>query len=82
MRLTRRHDVVVRPVLLEHQPHRPDVVGGVAPVLLGVEVAEGQLVLEFVGYARHPWVTLRVTNSRPRRGDSWLNRMPEEAWSR
>ena len=25
------------------------------------------------------WETLRVTNSGPRRGDSWLNRMPEEA---
>ena len=24
-----------------------------------------------------PWVTLRVTNSRPRRGDSWLKRMPD-----
>ena len=28
-----------------------------------------------------PCVTLRVTNSRPRRGDSWLKRMPEEACS-
>ena len=26
-----------------------------------------------------PCVILRVTNSRPRRGDSWLNRMPEQA---
>ena len=26
-----------------------------------------------------PSVTLRVTNSRPRRGDSWLKRMPETA---
>jgi hypothetical protein len=25
------------------------------------------------------WVTLRVTNSCPRRGDSWLNRIPEDA---
>ena len=24
-----------------------------------------------------PSVTLRVTNSMPRRGDSWLNRMPD-----
>jgi hypothetical protein len=25
-------------------------------------------------------VILRVTNSTPRRGDSWLNRMPLDAW--
>ncbi len=54
VRLTRRHDVVVRRVLLQHQPHRPDVVGGVAPVALGVEIAQRQLVVELVGDARHP----------------------------
>src|SRR5215213_4798176 len=37
---------VVRRVLLEHQPHRLDVVPGVAPVALGIEVAERQLLLE------------------------------------
>ena len=37
-------DVVVGLVLLEHQPHRLDVVAGEAPVALGVEVAERQLV--------------------------------------
>ena len=25
------------------------------------------------------WLILRVTNSGPRRGDSWLNRIPDEA---
>ena len=38
-------DVVAGLVLLEHQPHRLDVVAGEAPVALGVEVAEGQLRL-------------------------------------
>ena len=37
---------VVRLVLLEHQPHRLDVVPGVAPVALRVEVAERQLALK------------------------------------
>ena len=39
-------DVVVGLVLLQHQPHRLDVVAGVAPVALGVEVAEHDLVLQ------------------------------------
>src|SRR5919108_1964390 len=33
-------------LLLEHQPHRLDVVLGVAPVTFGVEIAEQELVLE------------------------------------
>ena len=33
-------DVVVRLVLLEHQPHRAHVVAGEAPVALRVEIAE------------------------------------------
>src|ERR687893_3087684 len=37
-------DVVVGRVLLQHQPHGLDVVARVAPVALGVEVAEPQLV--------------------------------------
>ena len=35
-------DVVVGLVLLEHQPHGPDVVAGESPVALGVEVAHDQ----------------------------------------
>ena len=38
--LARGDDVVVRLVLLEHEPHRLDVVAGEAPVALRVEVAE------------------------------------------
>ena len=42
--LARRDDVVVRLVLLQHEPHRPDVVARIAPVAAGVEVAEDELV--------------------------------------
>ena len=37
-------DVVVGLALLEHQPHRLDVVAGKSPVARGVEIAEEQLV--------------------------------------
>ena len=46
MRLAGGDHVVVGLVLLEHQPHGLDVVLGVAPVALGVEVAERELVLQ------------------------------------
>ncbi len=39
-------DVIVRRVLLQHQPHRLDIVARVAPVALGVDVAEPQLAGE------------------------------------
>ena len=39
-------DVVVGLVLLQHQPHRLHVVAGVAPVALGVEVAQHEVVLQ------------------------------------
>ena len=44
VRLAGRDHVVVRLVLLEHQPHRLDVVARIAPVALGVQVAEAELV--------------------------------------
>ena len=43
VRLAGRDHVVVGLVLLQHQPHRADVVAGEAPVALRVEVAEAQL---------------------------------------
>src|SRR5437764_11138602 len=46
VRLTGRDHVVLRLALLEHEPHRLDVVLRVAPVALGIEVAEPQLLLE------------------------------------
>src|SRR5439155_8300741 len=33
-------DEILRPVLLEHEPHRADVVAGEAPVAVRVEVAD------------------------------------------
>ena len=45
VRLARGNHVVVGGVLLEHQPHRFHVVAGKAPVTLGVEVPQVQLVL-------------------------------------
>ena len=46
VRLAGRDHEVVGLVLLQHHPHRLDVVLRVSPVALGVEVAEQQLVLE------------------------------------
>ena len=75
--LAGRDDVVVRLGLLEHQPHRLDVLRRVAPVAPRVEVAEVQRARSCpLRIAATPRVTLRVTNVPPRRGDSWLNRMP------
>jgi len=39
-------DIVVCLLLLEHQPHDLDILFGVAPVALGIEVAEVEFVLE------------------------------------
>ena len=46
MGLSGGDDVIVGPVLLEHQPHRLDVVPGEAPVALRLEIAEVELLLE------------------------------------
>jgi hypothetical protein len=40
-------DVIIRGVLLEHQPHGLDIIFGIAPVAFGVEVAEVEFVLLF-----------------------------------
>ncbi len=45
MRLAGRQHVVVRLVLLQHHPHALDIVAGMAPVALGIEIADEQLVL-------------------------------------
>src|ERR1700675_3699521 len=39
-------DVVVRMLLLQHQPHRLDVVARETPIALGLEVSQQQLVLQ------------------------------------
>ncbi len=62
-------DVVVGRRLLEHPPHRLDVLGRVAPVAPGVEVAEVEVLVPCrPGSRRSPRVTLRVTNVGRRGG--------------
>jgi hypothetical protein len=46
VRLAGRDDVVLRLVVLKHQPHRLNVVARVAPVALRIEVPQQQLVLQ------------------------------------
>src|SRR5918992_129559 len=46
VRLARGDHVVVGLVLLEHEPHGLDVVLGIAPISLGIKVAEGELLLK------------------------------------
>src|SRR6266508_694328 len=71
--------VVGRLVALHHQPHRLDVLGGVAPVATRVEVSEQQRVLEpeldrggavgdLAGYELEPaaWTLVVETNPRAR----------------
>ncbi len=61
---------------LQHQPHRLDIVTGKAPVTPCVEVPNASgTVRPFLSSAT-ALVILRVTKVSPRRGDSWLNRIP------
>src|SRR5271167_3172346 len=46
VRLTCGDDVVVRLLLLQHQPHRLDIVAGKAPIALRFEVSQVKLVLK------------------------------------
>ena len=44
MSLAGGDDVIVGAGLLKHQPHGLDVLAGMAPIALGVQVAEGQVL--------------------------------------
>src|SRR5260221_13268435 len=79
MRFARSDDVVVRFVLLKHQPHRTDVVLRVTPVATGVEVTEQNVIGGSRQDARDTRGDFIVTNSNPRRGGSWFKSMPAEA---
>ena len=46
MRLSGRQNVVVRLVLLHHQPHAFDIVASVSPIAFGVQVAKIKLILQ------------------------------------
>ena len=63
--LAGRDDVVVGLLLLEHQPHRLDVVAGEAPVTLGVEVAEHDVLLRPEVDPRHCLADLPGHELRP-----------------
>ena len=52
MRFFRGENVVVRLGLLQHHPHAFDIFGRVAPVALGFEIAEIELVLQAVANPR------------------------------
>ena len=51
MRVLGGKDVVIRGLLLQHEPHALDVVSGEAPIAGGFQVAEVELVLEAHGDA-------------------------------
>jgi hypothetical protein len=53
--------------VLQHPPHAVDVLGGVAPVALRVEIAELDRVELARAMRATPSVILRVTNSRARK---------------
>ena len=67
------------PSSLDYEPHRAHVVARVAPVAPRLQVAEPELALE-PERDRRPRATLLGTNSCGRRGDSWLYRIPCDAW--
>ena len=74
-------DEVVRGVLLQHHPLHAHIIFGVAPVAQRIDVAHVETLLEPLGeILARPRVILRVTKVSPRRGDSWLKRMPLQAY--
>ncbi len=72
------YDVIVGTVLLQHQPHGSDVVPAYPQSRL-----ESRFPEELIGQPQldlgDVMGDLAVTNSNPRRGLSWLKRMPETA---
>ena len=79
MRLAGGQHVVVRLVLLQDAPHALDVVAGMAPVALGVEVAEVELVLQAELDRGDRAGDLARDEGLAADRASWLNRMPLEA---
>src|SRR5580693_4664766 len=51
VRLPGRYDVVVGVLLLQHQPHRLDIVAGKAPIALRFEISKIELVLKTLSYS-------------------------------
>jgi len=48
MTLAGREHVIVRFVLLQHEPHAFDEIAGIAPVSFGIQIPEKQLFLQTV----------------------------------
>src|SRR5207244_9515948 len=69
MRLAGGDDIVLRLVLLEHQPHRLNVIPRVTPVAPGLEVAQTQFLL-------HPKL-----DARDRIGNLARDELPAAAWA-
>ena len=44
--LARADYVIISLVLLQHQPHGPDIIAGKSPVALGLQVAQPQLLVQ------------------------------------
>src|SRR5581483_5430324 len=82
VRLAGREHVVVRLVRLEHPPGALHVVGRVAPVALRVRLPSRSSLCSPRRIAPIARVILRVTKVGPRRGDSWLKRIPLTAYIR
>ncbi len=54
MGLAGAYNVVIRFILLEHEPHGFDIVSGIAPIPFGVQVAHSELIVQAqfdAGYA-------------------------------
>ena len=61
---------IVRRRLLQYPPHSLHVFARMPPVALRFQVPQAQFLGSPRHDTRHPAVILRVTNSKPRRGDS------------
>ena len=53
MRLVRGDHIVIRFILLKHQPHGLDVFLGISPIPFGIEISEIQFLLETRLDVRH-----------------------------
>jgi hypothetical protein len=71
---------VIRLFLLQHHPLHAHIVFGVAPVAKGVDITHVQAVFQALADVGQAAGILRVTKVSPRRGLSWLNKMPLQAY--
>src|SRR5712672_225688 len=79
MGLTSGDHKIISCVQLHHAPHRFDVLRGIAPVTFGLKVSHIELVLQTGANSCNAPGDLAAYESFPRRGDSWLKRIPLQA---